>query len=157
MQVTTRPPLLFRRSRPSDDAFIARLSVQAFGEYSKNPEWTTLEIARRGIVWIAWRASEPVGFAIYQRSGDDTAELTAIAVEEQARGAGVGAALLAHVERDAAAAGIRDLGLHTAAANLSAMELFLKRGFRVTRRLPRFYRGMFEACELSKALRSGRR
>lgn len=157
MQATTRPPLSFRRPRPSDDAFIARLAAQAFGEYSKNPEWTTLDMAHRGIVWLAWRRDQPVGFAIYQHSGGDTAELTAIAVDEPARGAGVGAALLAHVEREATRAGIRGLGLHTAAANLSAMELFVKRGFRITRRLPRFYRGVFEACELSKVLGSARR
>jgi ribosomal protein S18 acetylase RimI-like enzyme len=152
MQVITRPPLLFRRRRADDDAFIANLSARAFAEYSKNPEWTTLEMSRRGTTWLAWRADRPIGFAIYEVSGH--AELTAIAVEEQARGAGVGAALLAHVERDAASAGIRELRLHTAAANLSALELFLKRGYRVIRRLPRFYRGVYDACQLGKLLHS---
>lgn len=157
MQVSRRPPLLFRRRRAADDAFIARLSVRAFGEYSKNPEWTTLEMAHRGTTWLAWHEDSPVGFAIYERAGSDKAELTAIAVDEQARGAGVGAALLLQVERDVAAAGIRELRLHTASANLSALELFLKRGFRFIRRLPRFYRGVFEACELGKSVRSAGR
>ena len=157
MQVTTRPPLLFRRRRATDDAFIARLSVRAFGEYNKNPEWTTLEMARRGTTWLASHEGSPVGFAIYEQAGPEKAELTAIAVEEQARGSGVGAALLAQVERDVVAAGIRELRLHTAEANLSALELFLKRGFRIIRRLPRFYRGVFDACELGKRVRSAGR
>ena len=157
MQVTTRPLLLFRRRRATDDAFIARLSVRAFGEYNKNPEWTTLEMAHRGTTWLAWRADRPVGFVIYERAGSKHADLTAIAVEEQARGSGVGAALLAHVELELAAAGTLELRLFTATANLSALELFLKRGFRTLRRVPRFYRGVFDACELGKRLRSAGR
>jgi ribosomal protein S18 acetylase RimI-like enzyme len=157
MQVTTRPPLLFHRRRATDDAFVARLSVPAFGEYTKNPEWTTLEMAHRGTAWLAWNADRPVGFAIYEGAGSVRTDLTAIAVEEHARGSGVGAALLAHVEHELAAAGTRELGLYTASANVSALELFLKRGFRVIRRVPRFYRGVFEACELGKRLRSASR
>jgi ribosomal protein S18 acetylase RimI-like enzyme len=157
MQVTTRSPLLFRRRSATDDAFIARLSVRAFGEYAKNPEWTTLDMAHRGTTWLAWNGDRPVGFAIYEGAGAIHAGLSAIAVEEQARGAGVGAALLAHVERELAAAGTRELRLFTALANLSALELFLKRGFRVIRRVPRFYRGVFDACELGKLVRSSGR
>ncbi|MES1175820.1 MAG: GNAT family N-acetyltransferase [Myxococcales bacterium] len=157
MQVTTRPPLLFRRRRPTDDAFIARLSVYAFGEYAKNPEWTTLEMAHRGTTWLAWNEERPVGFAIYEGAGSTHADLTAIAVEEGVRGSGVGSALLAHVERELAAAGTRELRLTTAVANVSALELFLKRGYRVIERLPRFYRGVFDACELGKLIRSAGR
>jgi ribosomal-protein-alanine N-acetyltransferase len=152
MLVTTRPPLLFRRRRVVDDAFLARLSRQAFGEYSKNPERTTFDMANRGATWVAWSAARPVGFAIYEGAGSVHAGLTAIAVEELARGSGVGGALLAHVERELAEAGTRELTLFTAAANVAALELFQKRGFRLIGRRPRFYRGVFDACELAKKL-----
>lgn len=154
MQVTTRPPLMFQRRRAIDDPFIAGLSVRAFGEYNKNPEWTTLEMAHRSTTWLAWNAERPVGFAIFEGAGSVRANLTAIAVEEQARGSGVGSALLAQVERELGSAGTRELNLFTATANVSALELFLKRGFRVLRRVPRFYRGVFEACELGKRVRA---
>ncbi len=82
------------------------------------------------------------------------AELCAIAVDEHARGQGVGAALLAGLERALAAEGVRELSLHTAQANLSAIDLFLKQGFRIERRLPRFYRGVFDACAMRKRVGS---
>ena len=157
MQATTSSPLRFRRQRSGDEAFLARLSAAAFGEYKKNAEWTTLEMARRGVTWLAFRGERPLGFAIYESPEPSRAELTAIAVDESARGMGVAAALLARVERELIAAGVHQLRLHTATANLSALELFLKRGFRITRRLPRFYRGVFDACELLKPLSSARR
>jgi ribosomal protein S18 acetylase RimI-like enzyme len=63
----------------------------------------------------------------------------------------VGRALLVHVERSLVRAGVEQIRLHTAESNLSALELFLKCGFRVQRRMPRFYRGVYDACILVKA------
>ena len=82
-----------------------------------------------------------------------SAELCAIAVDESARGRGVGAQLLRFVERELERDGIRELSLHTAVANLAALELFMKHGFSVMQRLPRYYRGVFEALALRKQLR----
>ena len=85
-------------------------------------------------------------------AGPTQAELCAIAVDEYARGTGIGAALLAKVERVLSLAGFSEITMHTAQANLSALELFLKHGFRIERRLPRFYRGVFDACALRKRI-----
>ena len=52
----------------------------------------------------------------------------------------------------AVSAGLQEIRLHTAQSNLSALELFLKRGFRLERRMPRFYRGVYDACVLTKQL-----
>jgi len=146
-----------RQRRAADDAFIAKLSARAFDEYSLRPVSTTLQMARSGVTWLACRNDEPIGFAVVRPGKPGQAELCAIAVEEHARGLGVGAALLAKVERVLALAGFDDLTIHTAQANLSALELFLKHGFRVERRLPRFYRGMFDACALRKRIAQARR
>ncbi len=121
------------------------------------PVSTTLGMARAGVTWLACRDEQPIGFAVVRPGELGHAELCAIAVEEHARGLGVGTALLAKVERVLALAGFSELTIHTAQANLSALELFLKHGFRVERRLPRFYRGVFDACALRKRIAQARR
>ncbi|MEP7049707.1 MAG: GNAT family N-acetyltransferase [Pseudomonadota bacterium] len=143
-----------RQRQAADDSFIARLATQAFDEYSPHPAGNTLRMARSGVTWVACRAGEPLGFVVVRpgSAGATHAELSAIAVDERARGLGVGTALLAKVERVLSLAGFRDITIHTAQANLSALELFLKHGFRVERQLPRFYRGVFDACALRKRI-----
>jgi ribosomal protein S18 acetylase RimI-like enzyme len=138
----------------ADDAFVERLSASAFAEYSRYPGHSTLEMARAGRTWVAQRAGVPVGFATVRGTGDSHAELCAIAVDESARGLGVGAALLREVIRALARGGTSVLTLHTAEANSSALELFSKHGFRTERHLPAYYRGVFDACLMRRQLGS---
>ncbi len=98
----------------------------------------------------------PVGFAVVRGVGSEQAELCAIAVEESARGLGIGALLLTRIERALLRAGTTELTLHTAEANASALDLFAKRGFLVEQRLPRFYRGVFDARAMCKRLARAR-
>jgi ribosomal protein S18 acetylase RimI-like enzyme len=141
-----------RARSAADDAFIARLSVQAFAEFSQDPGHSTLRMARAGTTWVAERGGAPVGFAVVRATGEFRAELCAIAVEEHARGLGVGVALLEQIERALARAGTTELTLHTADANAAALELFSKRGFRSEQRLPRFYRGVYDAWAMTKSI-----
>ena len=146
--------MLLRQREPADDTFIAKLAERAFDEYSLHPAGSTLRMARSGVTWLACRNDERLGFAVVRpgAAGATHAELCAIAVDEHARGLGVGTALLAKVERVLSLAGFSEITMHTAQANLSALALFLKLGFRVERRLPRFYRGVFDACALRKRI-----
>jgi ribosomal protein S18 acetylase RimI-like enzyme len=146
------PSIRVRQRNAADDPFIVRLSALAFAEFSRDPGHSTLHMARAGTTWVAERGDAQIGFAIVRGIGGSQAELCAIAVEEQARGLGVGAALLAHVERALVRAGTTEFTLHTAEANSSALELFTKSGFRTERRLPRFYRGVFDACAMRKRI-----
>jgi len=107
-------------------------------------------LVQRGTTWVAWSGSKLVGFATVHPTHPDRADLCAIAVDEDARGVGVGRALLAHVELTVVRAGLSEIKLHTAQSNVAALELFLKCGFHVVGRMPRFYRGMYDACALSK-------
>jgi ribosomal protein S18 acetylase RimI-like enzyme len=141
-----------RRRTANDDRFIAEIAQRSFSEYSRRADLNTLRMARAGTTWVACREQQVLGFAVVSGAGPASAELSAIAVAEQARGQGVGAALLAGVERALRDEGVRELSLHTAQANASAMDLFLKHGYRVERRLPRFYRGVFDACTMRKQL-----
>ena len=151
--VGSAQPLIRVRARTAaDDSFIERLSALAFAEFSRSAGYSTLQMARAGTTWVAERGSAAVGFAVVRGVGAVRAELCAIAVEEHARGLGVAAALLAHIERALARTGTNELTLHTADANASALELFSKRGFRTEQRLPRFYRGVYDAWAMRKRI-----
>jgi ribosomal protein S18 acetylase RimI-like enzyme len=141
---------LIRKRRSADDRNICRLAAQAFAEYDGQAAATMQRLVQRGTTWVAWRGNTPVGFATVHPIHPGSVDLCAIAVDEDARGLGIGRALLAHVELAVVRAGLSEIKLHTAQANVSALELFLKCGFRVVRRMPRFYRGMYDACALSK-------
>ncbi len=152
MRVATPTSLRVLQRQSADDPFIGRLAARAFAEYDGQPAITIERLVRRGATWVAWRGAAPVGFAIVHPLNQGCVDLCAIAVEEDARGRGIGRALLAHVEETVVGAGMNEIRLHTAASNLSALELFLKCGFRLERRMPRFYRGVYDACALFKRL-----
>jgi len=60
---------------------------------------------------------------------DGYAEVKAMFVVDTARGRGVGAALLAEIERAAATSGLRVLRLETGAASVAACRLYARAGF----------------------------
>ena len=144
--------LTTRRLRPEDSAFVRELAVQAFGEYDPGAGRSVMRLTRSGITLLACRGDEPLGFAIVHSADGVRADLCAIAVVEPARGLGIGRLLLDHIERAASREGATELTLHTAEANVAALEMFLKHGFRLVERRPRYYRGVFAACALSKRL-----
>ncbi len=146
----SQPAVSVRSLRSADAEFVQALSEQAFSEFSRQAGHRTLWMAEHFPCLVAERAGERVGFAVLRLASPDLAELTAIAVLESARGRGVGRALLLAVEDRARQEGAAGILLHTADANVAALELFLKRGYRIRRRLKRHYRGVFNACELVK-------
>lgn len=159
MPVLKSPVLDVRFRDPEDDAFIARLGGEAFSEFSSGAREHTLRMAQRFVTLIAVRGGEReerVGFAILEDSGA-VVELQAIAVVESERGRGVGRALLRSAEAWARARSASRLRLRTAEANLAALELFVRAGFRLEERLPRHYRRVFDAFVLSKPLRRSTR
>jgi len=127
-----------RRREPGDDAFIEQLSEEAFGEYNPEARVRALPMARAGTTQVATYAGKPIGFAVIRRAGR-SAHLDAIAVSLEVRGRGVGRLLLDAAERAAVTLGASSLELATAEANLAALELFLKSGYRIRKTVARFY------------------
>jgi ribosomal protein S18 acetylase RimI-like enzyme len=146
--------IVVRRARPSDRGAILELSREAFGEYSKDPVRTTGALLGRDEAFglIADAGGRVVGFAVVHVTRDGAAWLDAIAVSPSARGTGVGQVLLGSVEQECRERDCRRLGLATADANLSALSLFLKSGFQIERRRPRYYERGQNAVEMSKRL-----
>lgn len=135
--------------RPDED-FVRTLSHWAFEEFSHHPGENTLWMAQHYRTLIATWDGQPSGFVVVDLVRQPEAALTAIAVLPRARGRGVGGALVGAAELAARSRGRSALMTHTADANLAALDLFLKRGFRIVRRVSRYYLGMYNACELVK-------
>lgn len=146
--------VLVRSYVPDDAAFVAELSRQAFSEYGGQPaRYTLSEIARPETrTWIAHEMGAPIGLVLLELGGR-RASILALAVTERARGRGVGGLLMQAAERDALACGAQLLSLCTADSNLAALDLFLRRDFRIVRRKPTYYSRRQDACELEKKLR----
>jgi len=149
-----REAMEVRALRGSDTEFVRELSVEAFTEFSRHAGARTLWMAEHFTSLVAERAHRQVGFAVVRlQRQPELSELAAIAVREAERGRGVGQALLRAVETRARAHASAGIVLHTADANVAALELFLKRGYRIQRRLARHYVDMFDAVELVKVFR----
>jgi ribosomal protein S18 acetylase RimI-like enzyme len=124
-----------------DDEFIGGLSLQVFGDYSNDASSHTLAMTRRAgcRTVVAESRGKPQGFAIVEFGSGASASLQAIAVTATARGRGVGRRLLAAAEHLARRGGARELRLATGEANVEAMDLFRKTGFRIVKSAQRYY------------------
>ncbi|MBK7971839.1 MAG: GNAT family N-acetyltransferase [Deltaproteobacteria bacterium] len=97
--------------------------------------------ARLGRVLIAEAGAEPLGYAVVTFGfdlavGGRDASLTELYVRPTARRRGLGALLLAEVERAALAAGARHLRLSVFPENEPAFTLYRSRGFQTPPRVP---------------------
>jgi [ribosomal protein S18]-alanine N-acetyltransferase len=149
--------LSFRRRCSADDAFIQALASEAFQEYTTDSRARALPMTRdaNAITIVATDEDVQVGFAVLRIKSSANAYLDAIAVSTRARGRGVGSSLLRRAESEAKTQRARALDLVTAEANLAALELFLKHGFRIIRSMPRFYPRGQNAHLLRKDLGDG--
>jgi ribosomal protein S18 acetylase RimI-like enzyme len=138
-----------RRGLPADAAFVRELGAAAFGEYAimrPGAGDDAVRIVSRSVTLVAQDsrgsahpAGDLLGFVVIEPNQADTSHLSAIAVLEEARGRGVGRALLRAAEKLARAAGAARIELVTADSNLAALQLFLRNGFRRTPRRTRAY------------------
>jgi ribosomal protein S18 acetylase RimI-like enzyme len=135
------PDIQIRPRTAEDDAFIAELGKAAFGEYDTSAAMSSLSLARRGRTLLARDAKRSLGFVIVDPPSSGTAHLSAIAVVEDARGRGVGSALVLAAELRATRDGANRIELTTADSNLPTLELFLRSGYVRTARVGAYARG----------------
>jgi [ribosomal protein S18]-alanine N-acetyltransferase len=140
-----------RPARPKDVETVARISVDAFGEYAPSAGPHAYELCRAAgaRTLMARMKKRIVGFAVISARGR-SASLDAIAVVARERGKGIGSALLQAAEEEARRAGAPALVLVTADSNLAALDLFLRAGYRITARLERFYARGQNAVKMEK-------
>ena len=142
--------LTIRDARADERDAIRELTFASYGEYATRmtpTAWAALEQALVGALAsegpaeriVAEREGRLVGSVmLYPRSADayDGAlaeahwpEVRLLAVAPDARGAGVGAALLGECVRRAWLAGARELGLHTSQSMQAAVRMYQRFGF----------------------------
>lgn len=143
-----------RDYRASDRGFIEALSKIAFVEYTPWAGRRTAQMAERAssATFVAELAGSPAGFAIVDFATPESPTLDAIATLVAQRGVGIGRALLERVEVEVRRRGARRLRLVTAEANVAALDLFLKRGFRIVEHKHAFYPRRQNAVVLEKAV-----
>ena len=119
---------------PDVQALITRLDAELTERYP-NPEDNFFELAeeqvdgRQGVLLVARVDGEPVGCGALRRLGPATGEIKRMYVAPPARGSGVGARILAELERHARTLGIRRLLLETGERQVEAVRLYERAGF----------------------------
>jgi len=83
----------------------------------------------KGLFLLGTVDGEPVAMGGWRAIGDGRAEVKRMFVAEAARGRGYARALLAELERSAAAAGVQELVLETGTQQPEAMSLYLSAGY----------------------------
>lgn len=142
----------------ADSEFISALAARGFGEYARAAAKSTLSMAEgsAAVTLVACQAERASGFAVLELDGEDSGYLAAIAVAEEFRGMGVGRLLLSAVEREACRRGRTSLRLVTSESNVAALDLFLKAGMLIERRLRKYYPRGQDAVLLRKRLSRGK-
>ena len=119
---------------PDVQALIARLDAEITERYP-NPEDNFFELAEEqvdgchGVLLVARVDGKPVGCGALRRLDPATGEIKRMYVAPSARGGGVGARILAELERHARALGMRRLLLETGERQVEAVRLYQRAGF----------------------------
>ena len=141
------------RAHPSDLETLIGLEALTFPE----DPWSDVMLAEElsspaSRYWIACGEDDtPLGYAGVKIGGDQ-ADVMTIGVRPEARGCGLGAALLDTLLRWAAAAGAHEIFLDVRPSNAAAIGLYESRGFVEIGRRPRYFRNPVEEAMEMRAL-----
>ena len=119
---------------PAVQALIARLNAELTERYP-NPEDNFFELTeeqvdrRQGVLLVARVDGQPVGCGALRRLDPASGEIKRMFVAPSARGGGVGARILAELERHARTLGIRRLVLETGERQVEAVRLYERAGY----------------------------
>jgi ribosomal protein S18 acetylase RimI-like enzyme len=149
-------PIMVRGYAAADVDFVRALAEEAFSEYDGDGGRAASKVvamvsAAGTHTLVAERSSRPVGFVTLGVDGSG-AHIAAIAVVRSARGRGVGARLLRAAETLARKLGAGTVVLETGEANLAALDMFIRAGYRIDGRIPRYYRSGYDALTLRRDL-----
>ena len=121
---------------PDLAALIRRHAAHSDAHYpaESNHHLSPDELARSGVAFFAlWEGDRPVAMGALAPLAPGEAEIKSMHVTGDRRGAGLGAAMLAHLISEARAAGVDRLWLETGSRDASApaRALYARAGFRV--------------------------
>jgi [ribosomal protein S18]-alanine N-acetyltransferase len=144
-----------RLATARDAAMIAEMS-RDYIEHGLGWSWTPARVLaavcdRCTNIAVAGECDDISGFGIMYY-GDETAHLSLLAVRPNQQQRGLGALLLAWLEKPAQVAGIERIRLEVRADNPNAIGFYRKQGFRESGRIAGYYRGTVDAVRLEKRL-----
>ena len=136
--------MLYRLYKPEDFDALYALEELCFEPPSRfGRRYMRLLVSRaNATAWIAEEDGRLWGFAIVEWSEERrgiTAYIQTIEVSPEARGRGVGGALLGRIEGSARAAGAGLIWLHVEAANAAAIHLYEAQGYACDGRQENYY------------------
>lgn len=111
-------------------------SRRAFAAELANPlsyPWVAMQSLAQGA------GEQVLGYLVLWVQGE-SGEIANFAVAPEYQGQGIGSALFQQALRTARALGLKKLGLEVRMSNQRALQWYLRRGFRIVRRLPGYYR-----------------
>ncbi len=148
------PNLRIRDGRRADLAALSEIETRAFAADRLSPRSLRRLIGRpSGGLRVAVTDGEIVGYhLVLTRAGSRVARLYSIAVAAAARGAGVGARLLADAERAARRAGAAHLRLEVRPDNAGAIRLYEQHGYARIGTRPDYYADGADALRYQKTL-----
>lgn len=133
-------PLVFRRARAADLDVLLELECGFSGDRLSRRSLQRLLARPSAEIWLAQGDGAVLADAVVlYRAGSRAARLYSLIVAPQARGRGIGAALLEHALLAAAARGCERLALEVRSDNAGAIALYRRHGFGVRRALPGYY------------------
>ncbi|GAB4202643.1 MAG: ribosomal protein S18-alanine N-acetyltransferase [Sandaracinaceae bacterium] len=143
-----------RELEPRDVEPASRIAARCFDSDTERPSFPD-ELGRSiAHCWVAERDGVLVGYALAWIVAD-RAELMSIGVDADARGGGIGRALLGHVLGRSAALGARELVLEVRASNAAAIALYHAAGLTRIGQRPRYYRDGEDALVYARSLTPG--
>lgn len=139
----------------ADSRAIAEMSRE-YIEHGLGWSWTQPRVVRAirdhaTNVVVADEGEGILGFGI-MRYGERKAHLVLLGVRPSRRKHGLGAELLAWLEKCALTAGLERIEVEARADNPAALTFYAEQGFRETGTVAGYYRGLVDAIRLQKAL-----
>jgi ribosomal-protein-alanine acetyltransferase len=157
--VPKRPPeVRIRRARTADLPRLVEIEEAVFAtDRMSARQWRRHVANPAADVLVAIRGGAIAGAAVvFFHARHRVARLYSIAVAPEARGSGIGEALLAAAERDARARGRNRFRLEVRTGNAAARRLYERRGYRVFGTKAGYYEDGADAVRYEKALSPSR-
>lgn len=144
VQTGAQPPAVrLRNAQPGDIPSIVEIEQATFSDpWSRASFHSALDHSNMRVM-VAVQGDRVVGYAVAIYAADE-GELANIAVLQDCRRSGVGAALLYDMLEEGWRRGARQVLLELRQSNLNARRLYEKMGFRELLRRPRYYSGPVE-------------
>ena len=136
--MTAPGPVVLRAATPDDLAAIHAIEVATFPDPWSASAFASLLAAPQGLMSVAMCDGDVVGYLVGWRIGDE-AEVANLAVREDRRGQGVGAALLRAFLATLDAAAPPTVYLEVRESNAAAQALYRRHGFVAAGRRKGYY------------------